>query len=426
MGVVNLPDQVLPLVRTRANVAQWRTADDYGMHLHEAVDILERAAAADPAEALTVTQKAIASACKVIMRADDSSGIIGDAIRRMLALHPELAALAPPPRRTLLDWMTRFQFDNECDYFEIDPAAYAPALGQEGMEAYRVKLGEIRATLPPAPTEDEERALYRADRPAWERTITHRHTRFVLDWNDRRLAVADRDVDAVIATHSRERKVAAWLHETAEALAEIGAFDLAIDWARQATHFDLGHQAAKASGYWCELLAEHRPDEELAARLEVFRRWPTASNAATLRTRAGASWPHHEDEVMATLEKRPREAVSFALHGLKDLTLAWSLAHTHSLDDFGLWQELADRYEKVEPLAVLPINTELVLAELEHADANRYRSAARRLAKMRRLASGTSAAEGVDRLIAELRETHRRRPRLQQEFDRARLPSVRR
>ncbi len=129
---------------------------------------------------------------------------------------------------------------------------------------------------------------------------------------------------------------------------------------------------------------------------------------------------------MATLEKRPREAVSFALHGLKDLTLAWSLAHTHSLDDFGLWQELADRYEKVEPLAVLPINIELVLAELEHADANRYRSAARRLAKMRRLASGTSAAEGVDRLIAELRETHRRRPRLQQEFDRARLPSVRR
>lgn len=38
------------------------------------------------------------------------------------------------------------------------------------------------------------------------------------------------------------------------------------------------------------------------------------------------------------------------------------------------------------------------------------------------LAVGTDQAEAVDTFIAELRETHRRRPRLQQEFDRARLP----
>ena len=57
---------------------------------------------------------------------------------------------------------------------------------------------------------------------------------------------------------------------------------------------------------------------------------------------------------MATLERRPREAVSFALYGLDDLTLAWNLAHSLTLDDSGLWQELAKRYEKVDALAVLP------------------------------------------------------------------------
>jgi uncharacterized Zn finger protein len=60
--------------------------------------------------------------------------------------------------------------------------------------------------------------------------------------------------------------------------------------------------------------------------------------------------------------------------------------------------------------------------DLSHAGAQHYRVAARRLARMRRLAAGTSQADAVDELIAELRRTHRRRPRLQQEFDRAGLP----
>ena len=63
----------------------------------------------------------------------------------------------------------------------------------------------------------------------------------------------------------------------------------------------------------------------------------------------------------------------------------------------------------------------MVLADLEHADAGSYRSAARRLARMRKLASGSPEADEVDELIADLRETHRRRPRLQLEFDRAGL-----
>jgi hypothetical protein len=41
---------------------------------------------------------------------------------------------------------------------------------------------------------------------------------------------------------------------------------------------------------------------------------------------------------------------------------------------------------------------------------------------MRRIAAGTDHARGVDELIAILREEHRRRPRLQREFDNAGLP----
>ena len=420
---VTLADQILPLVRTRTDLHRWRAANDYGFQLHEAVTLLQDAAESEPpAEVLAVTQKAIASACKVIMRADDSSGIIGGAIRDLLNLHAQLAPIAPPPYRKLVDWMIRFQFDNECDFFEIDPVAYAPALGEPGLAAYRARLDEIAAGVTPDLSDEQRRNLWSTDRGAWNRVIEEDRARFVLAWNDRRLAVWDRDLEAIIATHSRDRKVAAWLKNTAEALAEIDEFDLAIDWARQATFFDLGHQAASASQYWCTLLAEHRPDDELPAWLEVFRRWPTSSNATALYQRAGDAWPTYADEVMAALKLRPREAVGFALYGLDDLTLAWSLAHSLSLDDSGLWQELAKRYEKVEPLAVLPIYTELVLADLQHADAGFYRSAARRLARMRKLASGSSEADRVEELIAHLQESHRRRPRLQLEFDKAGLP----
>jgi len=41
---------------------------------------------------------------------------------------------------------------------------------------------------------------------------------------------------------------------------------------------------------------------------------------------------------------------------------------------------------------------------------------------MRKLAAGSEYAAEVDWFIAELRESNRRRPQLQQEFDRAGLP----
>jgi hypothetical protein len=171
-------------------------------------------------------------------------------------------------------------------------------------------------------------------------------------------------------------------------------------------------------------LAEHRPGELLPARPEVFRRWPSSSTAAHLYQDAGPSWPSYRDEVVASLAASPREAVLFALLTLKEVQLAWNLAHSLGLDsdDDDVWEGLATVYEKVDPLAVLPILARLADNELTEADAQHYRIAARRLAKMRKLATGSPEAAGVDQLIAELRESHRRRPRLQQEFDRAGLP----
>ncbi len=408
----DLAATVLSLIRTRADLWRWSAANEHGRQMHEAVAILEAASGTeDPAVIFAVTQKAIASATKVIMRADDSSGIIGDACRALLDLHPKVAARAKPPVARLIDWMVTFQFDNECDYFTIDPVAYAPALGAKGMASYRARLGDLDARLGSWPSEEER----------W--TAPHSGDRLTLDWNAQRLAVLDRDVEAIIRTHARDRKVAAWLQDTAEALAEIDEFDLAIDWARQALDVGPGHQSLKAGEYWCALLAEHRPVELLAARLEVYRCWPSSSTAARLYRDAGEAWPQHRDEVMERLAASPRDAVFFALLSLNDVQYAWELAHSLALDDDRTWSDLVKAYEKVEPLAVLPVLNRLVLSELVETGAQHYQIAARRLKKMRKLAAGSKFAAEVDQFIAELREANRRRPRLKQEFDRVGLPS---
>ena len=418
----SLADAVLPLVRTRTDLHRWSAANSYGHGVHQAVALLQHAAQTQPAaEVLPVTQRALASALRAIARADDSSGIIGDAIKDLLSLHADLTNAAPPPPARLVAWMIDFQFDGVVDYFTLDPAAYGPALGDRGMALYKARLAEIAASVGPAPTEAEEHALWlqrTADPSWWEQQAGLRHARFVLEWNAQRLAVWDRDVDAIIATHARDRKVAAWLEDTAEAFAEIGE-TTSRSAGRQATFFDRGRSRPTPPVVW---LVTDRPAEELTARLAVFDRWPTATHADGVRAAAGQAWPEHRERVMDALSQRPAEAVSFALHTLDDVALAWELAHSLGLDEPGLWGTLADRYEKVDPLAVVPIHTRQVLDHLEHADAQHYRAAARKLAHLRALTRGTEVADGVDALVADLREAHRRRPRLQQEFTRAGLP----
>lgn len=363
--------------------------------MHQAVDRLEAARDALAAERLAVCQKAIASAIVVILKADDSSGIIGGAARRLLGLHPQLAAQAQPAVARLVDWLIGFQFDGKQDFFEIDPVAYAPALGVAGLTRYRDQLQRLRDELGPEP----------AVRDRW--TASGGHTRFALDWNAQRLAVLDRDVDAIIATHARDRAMPAWLHDTATALAEIDQPDLAIDWAKQATDHGDGHQSLQAADYWCALLAEHRPDQALAARGEVFDRWPTSETASHLHRAAGAQWPPYREQVLDRLASEPRDAVLFAL-----LTLT----------DAGTWDHVLKEYAKLDPIATLPVHARLVEALLVDAAAPNYQRAAKRLRTMRGLAAGTSHGLDVDAFIAHLRETHRRRPRLLQEFDRAHLP----
>lgn len=94
-----LADAALPLIRTRSDLYRWSAANAPGQKMHEAVDILEAAIpTTNPVEGHTVTHQSLVSAIRVIARADDSSGIIGDACRRLLEL--DRRRLQPRVRRS--------------------------------------------------------------------------------------------------------------------------------------------------------------------------------------------------------------------------------------------------------------------------------------------------------------------------------------
>jgi hypothetical protein len=410
--MTELADAVLPLIRTRADVGRWSSANEHGEQMNVAVDILEAAVTdGDPADVYRTTHRALASALKVIARADDSSGIIGSACRRLLDLHPVVAARAGVAKAELVRWMMDFQFhQEEVDYFALDPAAYAAALGEDGMRLYRAKLDEVATTLGPLPP------------AAGEWSIADSQERWALEWNARRLAVYDRDAEAIIRTHARDLRVAAWFEDTARAFEEIGDVDKAIGWADDGGAFDKGHQAKHCAEYWSELLARYRPTEYLEARRRNFSMWPDAAHAGALYAAAGPRWGEFRDEVSDALRSQPSDAVIFALDSLKDARLAWDLAHSLDLADNRLWTRVATSYEKIDRLVVLPVLARVIEAELIEANVHNYRPAARKLQRMRRLAEGSPQASDVDHFISEMRERNRRRPRLQQEFDRAQLP----
>lgn len=416
----NLGEQVLPMFRSRAQLHRWDAVTRYCSQAWTGVALLEQAEERDGAASVRpVAQKAIASVGRLLLHADDSGGSMGVIFNHLLKLHARLCREAPPAVGALVKWMIRFQFGNGQDFFLIDPVDYAPALGAKGLAKYQDELEQIAATIPAEPGEAEKRAAWklRMEHPdAGDLLSQHAHARFVLQYNAERLSVAHRDAAGIIETHAGDQSRAYKLHNTARALSEIGATELAIDWAKRAAFLEDGHQAEQAGKYWCELLHEHRSGEELAARLAQFSRWPSSANAARLHLAAGVAWPSLQAEVLEKLAERPYDYIEFLLQTLQDVPLAWAEAHRLDLDSAAQWEDLVAAYQLYDPLAVLPVLERIIEASLTVADARNYKMAVRQLRQHHAIATAANRTADTAVLLASIRARNRNRPRLLREL----------
>jgi hypothetical protein len=358
---------------------------------------LEHAIDESPSRALVeLLQRAVGHVVKVIVHADDSDGLIGDLARDLLALHARACDAGVADPVDLAAWMVRFQFDDQ-DFFEVDPVRYASALGETGLAAYRDAVGERR---------DGDS--------------------FVVRYAHERLAILDRDVDAVVRLLGGDLTTPYQFIRVAEAMRELGLGDELLAWAKRGIAQTSGWQVSQLYDLACGVHdAREEPLEVLALRRAQHERMPSSSTYRALRTAAEAldAWPREQAAARATLQRADPRGFVDALLGDEELELAWSAAAAAPRDALGsdLWLRLAESSERDRPADALAVYRRIADEVLERADRRAYRSAARILQRARAAAQAAGELDAFGDYLTRLREQHRRRPTLIAILDKADL-----
>lgn len=358
---------------------------------------LENAVDASPSRSLVeLLQRAVGHVVKVIMHADDSDGLIGDMARDLLALHARACDAGVADPVDLAAWMVRFGFDDQ-DCFEVDPVRYASALGPSGLGAYRDAVGARRDGVS-----------------------------FAVRYARERLAILDRDVDAVMRLLGGDLTTPYQFIRVAEAMRELGLDDEALAWAKRGIAQTSGWQVAQLYDLACGVHdARYEPVEVLALRRAQHERMPSSSTYRALRTAAEGlgAWPLEQEAARATLQRADARGFVDALLGDDELELAWRAAVAAPQDAVGsdLWLQLAERSERDRPADALAVYERIADEVLERADRRAYRSAARILLRARAAARAAGEPDAFAENLTRLRERHRRRPTLIAILDKANL-----
>jgi hypothetical protein len=408
-------ERAVRLVAARADgdLAQLRVAVDRGLRTRRFLDYRESVAwarAAGPIvaeldvvaggspsrELVELLQRAVGHVVKVIMHADDSSGVIGDLARQLLDVHAKAcdAGVADPVK--LAAWMIRFRFADQ-DFFEVDPVRYADALGERGLAAYRKRVAD-------ADTDDA----------------------FAVRYARERLAILDQDLDAIVAIIGGDLSGPHRFLRVAEAMGEIGRPDLALHWAERGIAETHGWQVGLLYDLAC------RTHEQLGHPMEVLRlrrahhqRMPSTSTYGALKSAAESldTWQVERDAARAALRDTDVRAFVSVLVGDGDDQLAWQTAAAASTDELGadLWLRLAERRELTHPSDAMAVYERVVDEVLKTTDRRAYQHAARILKQARSAAQAAGELPAFTSNIARLRQTHRRRPTLIAILDRAKL-----
>ena len=381
-------------LRTR-RFLDYRESSGWAMAAGPIIAELESAVKADPSRALVeLLQRAVGHVVKVILRADDSDGMIGNLARDLLVLHARACDAGGADPVKLAAWMIRFRFDDQ-DFFEVDPVRYANALGEKGLAAYRAAVAA------------------RAD----DDSFAARYAR-------ERLAILDRDLEEIVALMGGDLTKPHQFINVAEAMQELALDDEVLAWATRGIAETSGWQTGKLFDLACEIHTRRdEPLEVLALRRTQHERMPSAATYRGLRTAADAlnAWPVEQDAARATLRRANAREIVVALLDEGELELAWDAAVAAPELGADLWLRLAEACEPHRPADALAVYQRVADKVLEQADRRAYRRAAKILQRARSAAEVADQLDAFNTFLARLREQHRRRPTLIEILDKAQL-----
>jgi hypothetical protein len=403
----------LVAARATGDLAQLRAEVDRGLRTRRFLDYRESmawaraarpilaeldtvAANASSAELVELIQRAVGHVVKVILHADDSSGLIGDLARELLEIHAKAcdAGVANPVK--LAAWMIRFRFVDQ-DFFEVDPVRYAAVLGERGIAAYRKAVTDADGV-----------------------------DSFAVRYARERLAVLDGDTDAIVKLAGGELSNPHQFFRVAEAMAELGRDDLVLSWTSRGIAETDGWQLSSLYDLACEThRRREEPLEVLSLRRGHHERMASNSTYSALKTAAEAldAWETERDAARAALRNHDVRGFIDALLRDGDNQLAWNTATAAEPDELGadLWLRLAESREADRPADAVAVYQRVADEVLETTNRRAYASAVRILKRARTTAQAAGETDAFADNVARLRELHRRRPTLIAMLDKAGL-----
>lgn len=403
----------------------YREAHDYAAGIEDVIDNLEDLLREGQAESvMRLAEHGVGSVEEAMQYADDSDGWLGGCLYRLQELHLQACERARPDPEDLAERLFDLEIESDFDTFYGAAATYADILGPAGRAAYRRLAEAAWAELPELVPGDDN-----PDRYGRRRIITNIMTT---------LTEESGDLDALVAIKSRDLSTANDFLDIAQLYDRAGDHDQALDWAER------GFRAFPDVPHWQGLLTfiadeyqrRGRHDDALALVWRAFDIDPSLRTYQQLNEyadRAG-SWPDWRDKALSASRDRIAAAApvprgtwrrgAFRDHSLLveiflaegDAEAAWREAEAGGCDD-RLWLELAKARERSHPDDAVRVYRARVDRLLRNPVGHTYEEPVGLLAGIEGLLVNSGKPAAFADLIAEIRDTHRRKRNLMRALD---------
>jgi tetratricopeptide (TPR) repeat protein len=383
---------------------------EYSQLAREVAAACEALIESEPASVPALAQRAVDLVMTALMYVDDSSGMVGDDLHALMAVHARACAAAPPDPKRLAGWLGKVRLEGP-GWPEFELRDYAGALGEKGRaELARLVDDRAKATEPDL-----------LGRTPWGIRVLREQ-----------LAEISGDIDHYIAVLADDLSAASSYLKIVDALRNVGRAAEAERWARGG--LGIGNpidQGTLRDTYVNLLLERGATDEASAMRWQLFDQHPTQTHYHDLRRTAERTgeWPGLRDKAIGRLRDATTGQPAFANHLIGvlldegELDQAWQRAveHAEGLPE-SRWNQLIDLRQPTHPRDVIELWQQLIQQRLDaSADKYRYSKAITMLRQLRDAYRATGDALGFETYLDCLRDRHQRKTSFIAKLDRTNL-----
>lgn len=383
---------------------------EYSQLAREVAAACEALIDSEPASVPALAQRAVDLVTAALMYVDDSSGIVGDDLHALMAVHARACAATPPDPKRLAAWLGKLRLDGP-GWPDFELRDYAAALGERG----RAELARV--------VEDRAKTT--------ELDLLGR-TPFGIRVLREQLAEISGDIDHYIAVLAEDLYAASSYLKIVDALRNVGRAAEAECWARRGLGIGNPIDQGKLRGTYVNLLLERGATNEASTmRWQLFDQHPTQIHYNDLRRTAERTgdWPGLRDKAIGRLRDATTGQPAFADHLIGvlldegELDDAWQTAvdHANGLSE-SRWNQLIDLRQPTHPRDVIEPWQQLIQRRLDASiDKYRYSKAITMLRQLRDAYRATGDEPGFGTYLDRLRDRHKRKTSFIAKLDRANL-----